>query len=114
MQVITMPDGQRGRIIQVKVKLFGHLKQVAQQSVLDIETRAGTSVYDVIQAVAQRLGNDFRKALLEQSGNLHGGIEIMLNSEHLPARRIRTIYISEDCELFIMPMIEGGLQSFEP
>jgi len=103
-----MPDSQFGKIIQVKVKLFGHLKQVAQLAVLDMETQAGSSVYDVIQAVAQRLGDDFRKALLEQSGNLHGGIEVVLNNEHLPARRIRTIYIIEDCDLFIMPMIEGG------
>jgi len=109
-----MPDGQRGKTIQVKVKLFGHLKQIAQQAVFDMESQAGSSVYEVIQAIAQRLGDDFRKALLEQSGNLHGGIEIVLNNEHLPARRIRTIYISEDCELFIMPMIEGGLQSIEP
>ncbi len=109
-----MSDGQRGAIIQVKVKLFGHLKQIAQLAVFDMESQAGSSVYEVIQAIAQRLGDDFRKALLEQSGNLHGGIEIVLNSEHLPARRIRTIYISEDCELFIMPMIEGGLQSIEP
>ena len=109
-----MPDGQHGKTIQVKVKLFGHLKQIAQQAVFDMESQAGSSVYEVIQAIAQRLGDDFRKALLEQSGNLHGGIEIVLNNEHLPARRIRTIYISEDCELFIMPMIEGGLQSIEP
>jgi len=106
-----MQDGQRGSIIQVRVKLFGHLKQLAQQAVLDMETQAGSSVYDVIQAIAKREGDVFQKALLEQNGNLHGGIEIVLNGKHLPARRIRTIYIFEDCDLFIMPMIEGGSHS---
>ncbi len=109
-----MSDGQRGAIIQVRVKLFGHLKQLAQQAVFTLDTQAGSSVYEVVQAIAQREGDVFQKALLEQSGNLHGGIEIVLNQEHLPARRISTIYIFEECELYIMPMIEGGSQSLEP
>jgi molybdopterin converting factor small subunit len=103
-----MPGAQSGQIIQVKVKLFGHLKQITQQAVFDMETPAGSSVAQVIHEFAQQQGNDFNKALMEQSGNLHGGIEIILNHEHLPARRINKIYIFEDCELFIMPMIEGG------
>ena len=103
-----MSDNQRGEIIQVQVKLFGHLKQIAHQAVIDMDTPTGTSVDEVIQTIVQRLGEDFQKALLDQSGNLHGGIEIVLNHEHLPARRISKIYISQDSELFIMPMIEGG------
>lgn len=103
-----MSGTQSGQTILIKVKLFGHLKQISQQAIFDMETPAGSSIAEVIQTIAQRFGDDFGKALLEKSGNLHGGIEIVLNHEHLPARRINKIFIFEDCELFIMPMIEGG------
>lgn len=103
-----MPGAQSRQIIQVKVKLFGHLKQIAQQAIFDMETPAGSSVAQVIHEFAQHQGDDFRKALLEQNGHLHGGIEIILNHEHLPARKIDKIIIFDNCELFIMPMIEGG------
>lgn len=109
-----MPDGQGRQIIQVRVKLFGHLKQIAQEGSFELETPADSTVYEVIQAMARQMGDDFQKALLEPGGNLHGGIEVILNHEHLPARRINQIYILENCDLFIMPMIEGGAQSTKP
>lgn len=109
-----MPDNQSEQAIQVKVKLFGHLKQVAQQADFDVEIPAGSSIDQVIHEVAGQLGDDFRKALLEPSGKLHGGIEVILNHEHLPARRINEIYIFEACELYIMPMIEGGISPSDP
>lgn len=109
-----MTGAQSKKTLRVRVKLFGHLKQIAQEGIFEIEASPGSSVHEIIQAFVGRMGDDFRNALLEPGGNLHGGIEVILNHEHLPARRINEIYIFENCELFLMPMIEGGAHSTTP
>lgn len=97
-----------GHIIQVKVKLFGHLRQFPSEPVIVLEVRAGITVYDLILELTNRLGENFRKAMLDSRGKLHGGIEIILKQEILPARKLNVIPLSENCELLIVPMIEGG------
>ncbi len=93
---------------QVHVKLFGHLRQASPSANLVIEIPAGSTVNDLVQALASQLGDDFRKALLDPGGRLHGGIEIVLNGVHLPARKIANIPIPGACEVILIPMIEGG------
>ena len=92
----------------IRVKLFGHLKQISQEQDIDCEVQAGSTVYNLIQNLSDRLGNDFHRAVLDSRGNLQGGIEIVLDQQHLPARKIAAIPLLEDCEVFILPMIEGG------
>lgn len=94
--------------VHVQVKLFGHLRQFNPQPILELELAPGSSVSDLIQLLVQLLGDDFRESLLDREGNLHGGIEVVLNQAHLPARKIASILLSDACELVFMPMIEGG------
>ena len=94
--------------VHVQVKLFGHLRQFNPQPILELELAPGSSVSDLIQLLVQLLGDDFRQSLLDREGNLHGGIEVVLNQEHLPARKIASILLPDACELVFMPMIEGG------
>ncbi len=94
--------------IRVRVKLFGYLRQVSPQPVLNLEVGNGISVGDLIIEMTNQLGDNFRRAMLDSGGNLHGGIEIILKQEILPARKLKEISLIEDCELLIVPMIEGG------
>lgn len=96
--------------IHVRVRLFGHLKGFNNNSAVELDIHRGSSVSEVIHNLITVLGEHFGQLILDQSGKLHGGIEIVLNQEHLPARKIDSIQIKEDSELLIMPMIEGGLQ----
>jgi hypothetical protein len=96
--------------IHVRIRLFGHLKGFNDNSAVEMDIQRGSSITDVIHALITVLGEHFGQLILDQSGKLHGGIEIVLNQEHLPARKIDGIQIREDSELLIMPMIEGGLQ----
>jgi molybdopterin converting factor small subunit len=94
--------------ITVRVKLFGFLAQLSRQAELDMRVERGTTIADLIQSLANHFGSSFRQALLDWHGNLHGGIEVVLNREHISARRISEIRLWDDSDLIIMPLIGGG------
>jgi hypothetical protein len=95
-------------LVVVHVKLFGFLAQLSAQVNLDIELETGSTVAGLIYRLTEQLGQDFRQAILDRDGNLHGGIEIILNGQHIPARRISEITIDEDGNLAIIPLVGGG------
>lgn len=95
-------------IVRVRIKLLGHLRQFSPAPVLEMEIAAGSTILELIQKMTATLGQGFRQAVFDPSGDLHGGIEVVLDDEHLPARKISSIEINKDSSLFILPMIEGG------
>jgi len=94
--------------IMVRVKLLGFLAQLAQQTMLELRIERGTTMADLVQVLANQCGSSFRQALLDWHGNLHGGIELVFNREHISARRIAEIRLWDDSDLIIMPLIGGG------
>jgi hypothetical protein len=94
--------------VHLQVKLFGHLRKSNQPSELALAVPAGTSVQAVLWKLSEMLGADFQQAIFDSAGNLHGGIEVVLNETHLPARKISTLRVHADGSLYLIPMIEGG------
>jgi molybdopterin converting factor small subunit len=103
-----MAGEARKGLINIRVKLLGHLKQNRGQSVLELQVPKGSTVSEIIDILNRSLGSEFERLIMDPSGKLQGGIEIVLNQEHLPARKTGFIQLTEDCELILMPMIEGG------
>jgi molybdopterin converting factor small subunit len=92
----------------MRVKLFGFLAQLSDQAEFVFNIRDGASLADLIRLVAQRSGPDFRQALLDRHGNLQGGLELILNQQHISARKISETILREDGDLAIMPLVGGG------
>jgi molybdopterin converting factor small subunit len=92
----------------VHVKLLGFLAQLGGQTELELRIEPGATLADVIHLVAERLGPDFRRALLDWHGNLHGGMEVLLDKQHISARKISEITLWDDSDLVIMPLVGGG------
>lgn len=94
--------------IRVRVTLLGFLAQLAQQTMLELRIEPGATVAGLVQLLADQCGPSFRQALLDWHGNLHGGIELVLNREPVSARRISKIELYDDSDLIIMPLVGGG------
>lgn len=92
----------------MRIKLFGFLAQTARRSEIELKTEPGSSVADLIHLAAEGLGPDFCRALLDWHGNLQGGLEIVLNGQHISARKISEFFLWDDSELAIMPLVGGG------
>jgi sulfur carrier protein ThiS len=95
-------------VIVVHVKLLGFLKRWCNQPGLDIEIPAGATVHDLLDLLANRLGSEFRQAVLDRNGDLHGGVELILDGQEIPPRRISGIQVCAESDLTIIPIIVGG------
>lgn len=95
-------------MLRMRVKLFGFLAHLSDQAELVLVIQSGASLADLIQLLARRSGPDFRRALLDRHGNLQGGLELILNHQHVSARRMSEIILQEDGDLVIMPLVGGG------
>ena len=95
--------------VVVHVKLLGFLKRWCDRPGLDIQLRAGATVRDLLDLLAGRLGNEFRQAILDRNGDLHGGVELILDGQEIPPRKISGIQVCAETDLVIIPIIVGGL-----
>lgn len=94
--------------ITVQVKLLGFLEQYTDRQTLFLQAHLGCTVADIIHKTVEQLGSDFRHALLDRHGSLNGGVEVVLDREHISAYKITNIKIWKDSELILIPMIAGG------
>ena len=94
--------------IEVRIKLFGFLAQLSEQTVVDMQVETGSTVADVIHQLAERFGPAFRQALLDGHGILHGGIEVVLNQRQISARRLSEISLETNSVLVLLPLVGGG------
>jgi molybdopterin converting factor small subunit len=102
-----MLSEQRNTIL-VNIKFLGFLRKWRKAASSQVEIQSNASVYDLLSQVAQDLGEEFRAALWDHTGQLHGGLELILNGRSIPAHQIKNVRITEDSELAIIPIIEGG------
>lgn len=95
-------------VIIVHVKLLGFLKQFSDQTELELPVGPGSTLRGLIHQLADRLGEDFRRAVLDRHGNLNGGVALVLDREPIPPLKISEIPVWKDSDLLILPLIEGG------
>ncbi|MDO9128267.1 MAG: hypothetical protein Q8N45_01975 [Anaerolineales bacterium] len=102
-----------GGAIRVRVKLVGYLSQFSQPPYVDLECAVGDSLSKLIARLMDQMGASFRQVTLDPFGNLHGGLEVILDGELQPARELSTIILEKDSEVLLMPMISGGAGSLQ-
>lgn len=103
--------GSASQTIHVRVKLLGFLSQFSANAPVQLEIPAGSSAADLVQVLVENFGAGFQRAVLDPYGNLHGGLEVVINQEQVPARHISSVLLDRDCEVLLMPMIGGGERS---
>lgn len=88
--------------------MFGFLSQYSQLAPEFLELSRGTTIAELVERLAKQMGPEFRTVVLDSHGKLQGGLEIVLDGEHIPARGISQIPLWKDCDVIFMPMISGG------
>ena len=83
-------------VVVVHVKLLGFLKRWCDQPGLDIQLEAGATVRDLLDLLADRLGPEFRQAILDRKGDLHGGVELILDGGVLTSEQSTVLDLTED------------------
>lgn len=92
----------------VTVRLLGFLRKWAEGISPQVEIEAGLTVQQLLNQITERCGDEFRAAIWDYSGRLHGGFELILNGQVISPSQIGEIKILENCELVLIPVIAGG------
>lgn len=97
--------------IFITVRLLGFLSKWAGIFTPQVEIPPGLTIDQLLQQLAVNCGDEFRAAIWDSSGRLHGGIELLLNGQVISPSQIREVNIYGNSELVLIPVIAGGWQS---
>ncbi|GAB4530153.1 MAG: hypothetical protein Kow0063_07970 [Anaerolineae bacterium] len=97
-----------GSTINVQIRLLGFLAQAAKRAEIELVVEPGSTVADLMHLLAERVGPELRQSLLDRHGNPHGGLEIVLNGQLIPVRKISEFSLWDDSQLIIIPLVGGG------
>lgn len=100
--------GGSQRAITVNVRLHGFLTRIVPESRFEVPLDSGSTVADLVGLLADLLGDDFRRAIIERRNELHAGVMLVLNGEPVPPGRIGEIAVDRESDLAIIPVIDGG------
>jgi hypothetical protein len=99
---------ETGINIFVTIRLLGFLRKWAECAGANVEIKAGSTVDQLLNQIALLCGDEFRTAILDHSGRLHGGFELILNGQVISPGKIGEVTIFENSELVLIPVIAGG------
>jgi sulfur carrier protein ThiS len=102
------PNHRSQKSVTVRVKLCDFLSKLALENDFDMPIPHGCTAADFIQHLTRRLGNDFRKALLDNYGRLHPDYAIVINTHLIPSQQLAEFLIKQNSKLSIIPIAGGG------
>lgn len=105
---IKTHENQSQKSITVHVKLSGFLSKLTPENDFDMSIPVGCTVAEFVEYLVERLGEDFRKTLLENDGRPHTDYAIVLNQHFIAPQRLKEMTIRDKSRLNIIPIIGGG------
>ena len=102
---------QQANTVRVRVRFMGDLRAVVESRDLSMSLPQGSSVGDLLGALAGRYGDPFAKWIFTESGELHHYILIFVNGENIQdTGGVSTGLAGQEdqVEVIMLPMFEGG------
>ena len=94
--------------VTVRVKLCDFLSKLTLENDFDIPVPVGCTIAEFIEHLVVRLGDEFRKTLLDNNGRPHPEYAIVLNKHLIPPQELTQFSIRESSKLSIIPIAGGG------
>ncbi len=101
-------DRRSQKSVTVRVKLCDFLSKLTLENDFDMPIPVGCTVAEFIEYLAKRLGDEFRKALLDNDGRPHSDYAIVLNKHLIAPQQLTQFSIKENSKLSIIPIAGGG------
>ena len=104
----TIGDGKVRPQVTIHVKLSDFLAKLVAEAKFDVKINAGATVEEFMAALTERLGDEFRRAIVDRNGKLHADIAVVLNNQFIPPQQFTELNIHETSNLSIIPIAGGG------
>lgn len=90
----------------VEMKFLARFRDITKERSVNIEYSG--NVYNLINVLTQKYGNEFKDALFDKEGNLRDYMKILVNGEDLWAIGGIEAEIKDDDEVVFFQTIAGG------
>jgi len=104
----TIDDGKVHSQVTIHVKLTDFLTKLVAEAKFDVKINAGATVEEFMAALTERLGDEFRRAVVDRNGKLHADIAVIVNNLFIPPQQFTELTIHENSSFSIIPIAGGG------
>jgi len=93
--------------MKVSVQYFGHLgEKLGKEESYDLFLDSKSHLLsEILKELCKRKGKEFSKAIYHQNGSFNPYITVILNGRVILNDQIE---VSDDCNIFFVPFIDGG------
>lgn len=95
-------------MIEVHVQFKGFLAHLSGCTGMCIAAERGIQLSNFLVLLAERLGGDFRKLVLDNSGTVDKGIMVVMEGKTIPFSHFTGCRLENHCSLSIIPVVAGG------
>jgi hypothetical protein len=94
--------------ISVKFQLIGSLSWMTSEAETVLEVVSGSPLRDALAVLADYHGEDVEKAILGHSGQIFGGVSILIDQKAISHEECGRIKIEKPCVITLIPLAAGG------
>ncbi len=95
-------------MIKVHVQFKGFLVHLSGCTELCLTAEPGIQLAEFLVLLAERLGGDFKKLVLDKSERVDRGIMIAIEGKAIPHSHFTGYRLDNNCSLSIIPIVAGG------
>jgi sulfur carrier protein ThiS len=103
-----MPSRQFEKMIEVSVQFKGFLAHLSGSAEMCLTAEPGIQLSNFLVLLGERLGGDFRKLILDNSGTVDKSIMIVIEGKAIPPSHFMGYRLENSCSLSIIPVVAGG------
>jgi len=96
------------KMIKVNVQFKGFLAHLGGGAEMCLTAESGIQLSNFLVLLAERVGGDFRKLILDNSGTVDKTIMIVIDGKVIPPSHFTGCRLENNCSLSIMPVVAGG------
>lgn len=94
--------------MKVEIRIFAGLREVAKERMVKEDLPTGSTVADAVRSLCERFGPEFRKQVLDVSGNILDSLRILINGRNVVNLQGVSTELKEEDVLAIFPPVAGG------
>jgi len=95
-------------MIEVNVQFKGFLAHLSGCAEMCLTAEPGIQLSNFLVLLAERLGGDFKKLVLDTFGKVDKTIMIVIEGKTIPYSRFTGCRLENNCSLSIIPVVAGG------
>jgi sulfur carrier protein ThiS len=95
-------------MIKINVQFKGFLAHLSGGTEMYLTAEPGIQLSNFLVLLAESLGGDFKKLILDNSGTVDKGIMIAIEGKAIPSSHFTAYRLDNNCSLSIIPVVAGG------